>query len=205
MRRSIVSVTVMTALNSIIKIDAIDEEGKGVSKFFAAAYDVDTLNDYIAQMIYDEDIHDAPKTVAKKPARKKEVVMENVPPSPAPIPAEAPVTPAPQQVPPVASVPPVPKKTAPARVPVIKRYGVGPSADPEVKALLATWMKTATGGQPIPATHIAFLEGIKAKLLNWSNGEPAPIVIDGEVNVEVKNWFINSVTQAFQAPVGELI
>ena len=53
--RSIVAVTCMSQLNGIIKIDAVDAEGRGICKFYTGSYKPAELNEYIKEMMFSED------------------------------------------------------------------------------------------------------------------------------------------------------
>lgn len=53
--RSIVAVTCLSQLNGIIKIDAVDAEGRGICKFYPSSYEPAELNEYIREMMFSED------------------------------------------------------------------------------------------------------------------------------------------------------
>jgi hypothetical protein len=59
--RSIVAVTCMSQLNGIIKIDAVDADGRGICKFFPGAYEPEELNKYIEEMMYSVNLFGSPQ------------------------------------------------------------------------------------------------------------------------------------------------
>lgn len=233
---SIECVTVMTALNSIVKIDARDAKGIGHTAFFPATYDVTTLNSYIAAM---QGLDEVVEEKEKKPKKStKEVKVETVPEivvpevvtpaavlAPAVVPAMplvaaqvfvppvvAPPTPPPVVVPPV--VPPVvapvvpPVVVPPVVVPVVvtpppapapmgqKFLGTGPTADPEAKAVVQRWAFEAIGLNEIPKSLYTPILTLNTQLREGNY----PILINGEENAPIRQWYIQSLRAHANTP-----
>lgn len=189
--RSILNVTVMSAVNSLIKIDAIDEAGIQVTKFFPQTNDCEQINIYIKEMVYSDELFGSGE---KKRAKKETalvveptnvapaaVVLPTIPTAPA---AVVPVVvPVPVSVPAVVLPVDAPAVIPPALVPpVISNERYFPDAgNLEHRAILSRLM-TEVAATPSKQL-IANLDNIKAVLRG------RVLVRNGAVLEETKKFF----------------
>ena len=120
--------------------------------------------------------------------------------------AQAPIQQVPQQMPVQQAAPAQPAQPAHPVQPVQPPKPTGTKAlpDPEASHCIKGWINEAMQGQPIPAYLTACLEQMKQILSTGNEGKPYPIIIDGEENVDMKVWVIDSIrnqlAQAAQNP-----
>lgn len=187
MARSIIGVMVMTALNSLVKIDA-EDKGQQFTKFYPATGDCDVLNSYIYDMMHNTELIKSPiATVAYAPAYVPAQPVPNAQPAPATAPAPAPVpTPVPTVIAPIVTAP------APVAPPAVQKYDKDNASD-EIRATVSAWLAEACGlqaGQQLPTCVGSRIAELKQAL----HGQP--VLVNGQVINEamaIKTWFVGIV------------
>jgi hypothetical protein len=75
--------------------------------------------------------------------------------------------------------------------------GTGPGADPEPKAVVQRWTVEALGSQDIPKHLYGAITNLTKQLREGSYA----ILVNGEENLQIKEWYVNSIRTVAAQPV----
>jgi hypothetical protein len=212
--RSIISVSCMSAMNGIIKIDAFSVEGHQITKFFPPALEERVLNNYIKDMMFssiEELFPLPPRQVAQQPVQQSPASAQQTPPvvvqTPAVVMQQVPVQQQ-QQVAPVQTPQPVVQVATQAAVaqpaPQPMQYWSANPSD-EMKQVVSKWLSQAAGTTQLPPSVMAIVPQIRAALEKDGNGNPMPILHNGEEYAPVREWVMGFVRSVMQQPVQNMI